>query len=500
MANQLKVNQQQAILSLKERGWSQRRVARELSLHRQTVQRYWHSEPPPAPGSAPPQVDSKCTISPAGKMGRKSIAQAHEALIIQKRNLGLTAQRIYQDLLQEVGFEGSYDSVKRCVRRWEKTDPPRVYRVESLPGEEAQVDFGTGAPLVGPEGRKRRPWLFRMVLSYSRKGYSECVPRQNTESFLRCLENGFRAFGGVPKTLNIDNLKAAVLKADWYDPELNPKLAEFCRHYGTVVMACRVRTPEHKGKTENNIKYVKSNALAGREFESVAGENAFLAQWESSVADQRIHGTTRQQVAVLFAQEQKALLPLPASLFPCFREAQRVVHRDSYVEVERAYYAVAPEYIGARLWVRWDARTVRIYNQRWQQLQLYTRLAPGKFSAVLGVGGGPGALEENLAYWLHRASVLGEACALWAKGLVDRRGLEAMRTLMGLVNLAQNHPFPVLNGACASALARGAWRLKDLRQLLLSPDAPAQLIFLRDHPLIRNLAEYGLFIQTQNHD
>jgi len=75
-----------------------------------------------------------------------------------------------------------------------------------------------------------------MVLSYSRKAYSEAVLRQDTEAFLRCLENGLRAFGGVPLLLNLDNLKAAVLKADWFDPEINPKLADFCRHYGLHVM------------------------------------------------------------------------------------------------------------------------------------------------------------------------------------------------------------------------------------------------------------------------
>lgn len=398
----------------------------------------------------------------------------------------------------EVGFDGSYDSVKRLVRRLQQQQPTRVYRIECLPAEEVQVDFGTGAAIVQPDGTKRRPWVFRVVLSYSRKAYSECVLRQNTESFLRCLENAFRAFGGVPKTVNLDNLKAAVVKADWYDPELNPKVADFCRHYGTVLMPCRVRTPEHKGKTESSIKYVKGNGLAGRQFESVAQENQFLAHWESTVADQRIHGTTRQPVAVLFAQEQKMLLPLPASLFPCFREGPRTVHRDSYVEVEKAYYAVPPEYIGAQVWARWDATTVRIYNQRWQQLQVYTRLPAGRFSSVLGVGGGRGTLEQNLAYWLRRASALGEGCALWAKGLVEQRGLQAMRSLMGLVNLAQSHSFPALNAACASALSCGAWRLKDIRHLLHSPVVQTQLTFMREHPLIRNLAEYGLFIQTQN--
>ena len=89
------------------------------------------------------------------------------------------------------------------------------------------------------DGKRKRPHLFRVVLSHSRKGYSEVVWRQTTENFIRCLENGYRHFGGVPKNTVIDNLRAAVTRADWYDPEINPKVAEFCRHYGTVMMPTR---------------------------------------------------------------------------------------------------------------------------------------------------------------------------------------------------------------------------------------------------------------------
>jgi transposase len=119
-------------------------------------------------------------------------------------------------------------------------------------------------------------------LSYSRKGYSEAVLRQDTESLLRCLENALRHFGGVPLLLNIDNLKAAVLKADWFDPQINPKLADFCRHYQIHVMPCRPRMPQHKGKVERGVSYVRGNALKGRRFNSLAEENSFLGLWEET--------------------------------------------------------------------------------------------------------------------------------------------------------------------------------------------------------------------------
>ena len=117
--------------------------------------------------------------------------------------------------------------------------------------------------------------------------------------------------------LNLDNLKAGVIKADWYDPEINPKLADFCRHYGVNVMPCRPATPQHKGKVERGVGYVRNNALKGHRFESVGAENRHLAHWETHVADTRIHGTTCKQVAALFEEERAHLQLLPASLFPC---------------------------------------------------------------------------------------------------------------------------------------------------------------------------------------
>jgi len=98
----------------------------------------------------------------------------------------------------------------------------------------------------------------RVVLSYSRKAYSEAVFHQTTENLIRCLENAFLAFGGVPKVLNLDNLRAAVQKADWCDPELNPKLMSCCRHYGCALVPCLPRTPEHKESVSYCTRSVRS--------------------------------------------------------------------------------------------------------------------------------------------------------------------------------------------------------------------------------------------------
>jgi transposase len=412
---------------------------------------------------------------------------------------GLTAQRIYQDLVSERGFEGSYQSVKRFVRGLRAVEPQRFYRLESLPGEEAQVDFGSGPRLPDGNGHFHKSSIFRIVLSYSRKAYSEGVRHQDSETFIRCLENAFRYFGGVTQTLVIDNLRAAVTKADWYEPELNPKVAEFARYYGTLILPTRPAQPRHKGKVESSVKYVKGNALKGRAFTGLTDLNRFLAEWETQVADRRIHGTTRQQVAARFeAAERTALLPLPPMPFPCFQEGRRQVHRDSHVEIAHAYYEVPAEYVGREVWVRWDARTVRVFNQRFEQVAMHARLEPGRFSAPQP-GNSPSRMERAAGYYQQQAARLGPACGQWAQQLFAERGALGIRVVQGLISLAKKHRPRALNDACQQALGYGTLRLADVRRLLQSTERQQELPWLESHPLIRDLSEYGQFLAEHSH-
>ena len=331
---------------------------------------------------------------------------------------GLTAQRIHQDLMAEHGFPGNYYAVRRFINRLEERLELPFRRMECLPGEEVQVDFGTGASLVGPDGKRRRTHVFRVVLSYSRKAYSEVVLRQTTENFLRCLENAFWHFGGVPRRVILDNLKAAVTKADWYDPELNPKVEAFGQHYGTVFLPTRPRMPRHKGKVERGVDYVQENGLKGHTFANLDEQNRHLAHWEETIADRRIHGTTRRQVATLFAEVERATLrPLPIDHFCCFQEGQRTVHRDGHVEVARAFYSVPPEYVTRRVWVRWDGRLVRVFNQKLEQIAVHLQREAGRFSTLDEhiVGEKINAVERGSAWLLGQIRRIGEHSRRWAE-------------------------------------------------------------------------------------
>src|SRR5262245_15341035 len=335
--NQLKVNRQESIKALYIGGWSKRQIARELGLDRATVRKYLVGVSPksPTPQTGSADGDSKSPTPPqtgSSSQGPPSLCEPYKEQITKALVAGISVQRIYQDLVSEHQFVGSYFAVRRFVLRQQVVMDLPYRRIESPPGQEMQVDFGQGGWVL-ENGKRRRPHLFRCVLSHSRKAYSEVVWRQTTESFIRCLENAFRHFGGVPQTVVPDNLKAGVIRADWLDPELNPKLEEFARHYGTVILPTKPRTPRHKGKVESAVKYAQNNAVKGRLFDSLAAQNFHLMEWERTVADTRIHGTTRQQVgAVFLTVEQSALRPLPAMVFPMLEEAPRIVHRDGYVE------------------------------------------------------------------------------------------------------------------------------------------------------------------------
>jgi len=504
MANRLGVADVHAIESLLSRGWSQRRVARELGVDRATVARYArlsreNSKPAKVtPGNGVSEASNPAKVTP-GSGGGRSRCEPWRELILEKLRKGLGPQRIWQDLHFEHGAGLSESSVKRFVRSLGAGRELPFRRLECAPGEEAQVDFGSGAPVVDERGR-RGTRMLRAVLSYSRKGYSESNFGEGTEEFIRCLEDAFWDWGGVPQVVKVDNPKAIVKHPDWYDPELNPRLESFARHYGVVIMPVKVRTPRHKGKVERGVGYVKKNALKGRQFGSLAAENEFLASWERSVADKRIHGTTRRHVGKVFEEEERpALSPLPPGRFPFYHEARRKVHRDCHVEVARAYYSVPPEYLGRGVWARWDAHTVRIFNGRMEQVAMHARVEPGRFSTQRGhippekisaAEAGPEPLLQKIAH-------IGRESWRWAREVVEQRGIIGTRVLMGLLSLAGKYESKQIEEACRQARSHGTWRLRSVRELLKRGSEQERIEFMEEHELIRSMSEYGELVRQQ---
>lgn len=546
MANYLAMSKVNGILELYREGWSQRRIAEALGVDRKTVSAHVAAEASKrakAPtGKAPTGSDGSnwakaptgselreredgsgpetCevvvasatdAVSAAGKSelvleqqasvsprATRSACGPWRTIIEAKLEQGLTAQRIHQDLVAEHGFQGCYPSVRRFVARLQTTHPLPFRRIEVAPGAEAQVDFGTGIPVSTPDGRRRRTHVLRVVLSHSRKGYTEAVDAQTTENFVRTLENAFESFGGVPRTLVIDNLRAAVSRADWFEPELNPKVRSFCEHYGVVILPTRPAMPRHKGKVERGVDYVQENALKGRSFTTLREQNDHLREWEERTADLRIHGTTKKQVRQMFLEhERPALCTLPKERFPCFEEGKRRVHRDGHVEVAKAYYSTPPEYMTRDVWVRWDRRTVRVFNHRFEQIAIHPRKEPGQFSTlhdhiaaekITGV-------ERGAEWLLKKVAFVGSETKRWAESMLAARGVEGVRVLQGLLALTKKHRNAAIEAACAAAWRHQAYQLRTVRKLLERRTGEQQVFeFLEEHSVIRPLAEYGQFV------
>jgi transposase len=362
-------------------GSSNRQIAHDLRVDRRTVSRYreWAEAqgllegPLPVlgdllilrdqtmPGHCPPQNVS--TVEPYREMVTRLVKENVEIAAIHGR-------------LREQGFTGSYSAVRRLVRGIEPLVPEATVRVERKPGEEGQVDFGYAGRLIDPStGELRRAWAFVMTLSWSRHQYVECVFDQKIETWLRLHRNAFAWFGGVPARVVIDNLKAAIVKAVSDDPEVQRSYRECAEHYGFLIAPCRPRTPRHKGKVEQGgVHYVKRNFLGGREPTPITQANQDVLVWCNTTAGLRIHGTTKEQPLVRFQEvEQARLQPLPETLYDMAVWKKVTVHRDCYVEFDKAYYSVPYRLITQQVWVCGGIQQVRIYTLKHELVATHER-------------------------------------------------------------------------------------------------------------------------------
>jgi transposase len=513
MANQLGMDKTLAIKHLRHSGLSQQAIADALGISRGAVIRHLASiesnstEVPT--GKAPTGCeDSNSTEAPTGSdtevpptqnATSRSLCEPFREIILAKLDQGLDSQRIYQDLIQEHGFKHKYWSVNRFIRSLGRGTELPFRRMEVDPGWELQVDFGMGRPCKDHTDKMRRTHIFRAVLSHSRKGYTEAVTRLTTESFIRVLENTFWRLGGVPKTVVFDNAKCAVLKADWYDPELHPKIIEFCEHYGFTLLPTRPATPRHKGKVERGVDYAQENALKGKNFATLDEQNAYLEHWEKTVADTRIHGTTKKQVGASFESERPHLSPLPADRFPFFHEEQRRVSRDGHISLHKAFYSVGPEYLGSDVWVRWNSQTVRIFNHRMEQVTVHCFQEPGRFSthAEHIDERKIHPIERGVEYLLRKVRFLGTSATRWAESALEDRGIAAARTIQGLLSLCQKYEASQIDRACDTAWRSKSFNYRVIKTLLEKESAAVQqtMSFMEEHPVIRSASEYSDFVK-----
>jgi transposase len=277
---------------------------------------------------------------------------------------GIQCKTIYQALVRNHQFNGSYSSVYRfaCKIR-EKQTPKATVKLDFAPGEAAQIDFGTGPKLIDfRTGEPIKTWFFLMTLAFSRHQYAEVVLNQKIATWLECHRHAFEFFGGVVDRLIIDNAKCAITKACYHDPVVQRAYAECAEGYGFKIDALPPREPQMKGRVESGIKYLKRNFMPLREFVDLHDANRQLQEWIFNEAGNRTHGTTVQKPLSLFAIEQPLLRSLPGKPPELVVWAKVSVHRDAHVQFEKCLYSVPYKLVGQSLWLKAAPYVISLYE------------------------------------------------------------------------------------------------------------------------------------------
>jgi len=532
MANVLSDEKKQQVLALGRLNWPLRRIQEETGVRRETASAYlkaagiavrppgrWGRHPPkaanevstdpgakpanevsPDPGAKPANGVSTDSSWPprAGRAPSASACEPYREVIEQGVARGRNAKAIWQDLVDDQGFAAGYASVMRFVRGLRGAQSAQAHPIiTTAPGEECQVDYGQG-PMVrdAQTGKYRRTRLFVLTLGHSRKSVRLLSFQSSSRIWAELHERAFRRLGGAPRVVVLDNLREGVITPDIHDPVLNPLYRDVLRHYGVIALPCRVRDPDRKGKVESGVGHAQKTPLKGLRFERLEEAQEYLDRWESRWADTRIHGTTKRQVAVMFAEEKPALLPLPIEPFRYYQYGERTVHLDGCVEVDGAYYGAPPGYIGRRVPVQWDARCVRLLDPKTGQL-LREHLRQERGRHRVREEDKPARTPQSTEVILRRARAAGPHIGSICEHIHRQDGELGVRRLLGVLSLAKKYGVAVVDDACAAALEAGAPTYRFLRRYLERRPA-LQLTLRQVDPLIRQLEHYRDLIHRKS--
>ncbi len=517
---------QKQVIALGQLGWSLRKIEKATGVRRETAAGYlktagiglrpprgWGKKAPepanPANGvttdsapetSALPANPANAVTTDLGADSATTAAsfcEPYRAIIADELARGRNAMGIWQHLVDRHGFTGSYQSVKRFVRKQNGPTAKVAHPViATAMGEEAQVDYGTGPLVRDPRtGKYRRTRLFVMTLGYSRKSVRLLTFQSSSRAWCELHQTAFERLGGTPRIMVLDNLREGVLKPDLYEPALNPLYRDFLKHYGVVALPCRVADPDRKGKVESGVGHTQKTPLKGMKFDNLSEGQQDLDHWDARWADTCIHGTTKRQVAAMFAEEKPALQPLPLEPFRFYAYGLRRVHLDGCVEIEAAYYSVPPGFIGQEVPVQWDGLYVRILHPTTGQLlreHLHQqqrgrhRVAPEDRSPKTP----PGVLDL-----LARARRAGPHIGTLCETMHARQGAQAVRRIQGVLGFLKKYGAARVDEACATANDLEAYEYRFVRRYLERQATPP-LSLKQVDPLIRQLHLYrDLIIQ-----
>jgi transposase len=370
----------------------------------------------------------------------------------------LTAVKIHE-FLERRGIEVPLRTVQRYVAEVcgrTRGQGPTVRIVDGEPGDECQVDFGRlGLLFDADAGRTRVVYALLFTACYSRHQFLWLTFRQTTEAVIEGCEAAWAFFGGVLRTLIPDNMAAIVDDPDAIDPRLNQAFVEYAQARGFHIDPTRVRHPKDKPRVERAVPFARNSFFAGEHFIDLADARRRAVEWCRIRAGLRVHGTTQQRPAEVFADdEQPKLLPAPTEPYDLPLYSHPKVHRDHHVEVAKALYSVPGDLIGSRVEARADRSLVRI-SHRGQLIKVHPRQAPGRRSTD------PADLPSHTtAYAMRDLNLLqrmaaghGEAIGAYAAALLNGPlPWTKMRQVYALLGLVRKWGAQRVEAACASAL------------------------------------------------
>ena len=521
MANILGKDRQQQILALGRLGWPLRRIEQATGVRRETTSAYLkaagiaireprHRRPParPAIGVSTDPANPASEVSTdfgaglplgggstgpprASRAPTASACEPYRELIELALGRGRNAMAIWQDLVDQHGFPARYASVRRFVLALRGQRTPEAHPViVTAPGEEGQVDYGDGPMVRHSLTRKyRRARLFVLTLGFSRKSVRLLTFASSVRRWAELHEEAFRRLGGAVRVIVLDNLKEGVLRPDVYDPALNPLYRDVLAHYGAVALPCRVGDPDRKGKVESAIGHTQRTPLKGLRFETLDAAQAYLDRWDARWADTRIHGTTKRQVAAMFAEERPALQPLPLEPFRYYQFGRRTVHLDNCIEVDGGYYSAPPGWLSQEVAVQWNARHVRLLDPRTGQLLREHRRQAMRGRHVLHPDDRPVRTPPSTLTLLAQATRAGTHIGPLCAAIHCREGEAGVRRILGVLSLVKKYGATVVDAACAAALELAVANYRFVRRYV-ERLPPPPLTLRQVDPLIRELTHY----------
>ena len=326
----IKLGEMMMILDLHRQGLSISEIARQTGTDRKTVRKYIERGlEAPAYG---PRKPRQPLIDPFTAYLRERVAAYP----------GLTGRRLFREI-KAIGYTGGYTAVTDFLRDVRPTQERGFeVRFETPPGEQAQVDFAQFHVVFTDEPTTPRiVWLFSLVLGYSRLIWARFVVHQDLPTVLRCHTAAFEALGGAPREVLYDRMKTAVIgEAETGGIVYNRALVDLARHYGFHPKACRPYRAKTKGKVERPFRYIREDFFLARSFRNLDDLNAQLRHWLETVANPRVHATTRRVVNEAFAEERAHLRPLPLAPFHSVLKLERRISREGMVSVGGNFYSV----------------------------------------------------------------------------------------------------------------------------------------------------------------